>query len=194
MMAGAPPIGLRDLVYALVTSDDATSTVYGTVKKVPGIISANINPAYNTGSLASDDQPTDTASSLSGITVTIGHRALPTEDEAALLGKTVDAQGVIVDSVNDNPPDVAIGFRSITSDNKFRYYWLLKGKFHPYQEQLQTKDNSINFQTPSLEGNFVARLSDGKWRYKLNEGDEGANEQLLTKWFDKVYDGTAPTV
>jgi phi13 family phage major tail protein len=186
----APRIGLRDFVYAPITKDDATGTTYGAAKKVPGLISANINPAYNTGNLSADDGPSDSASSLSGVTVTIGHRALPTEDEAALLGKTVDAQGVIIDSVNDNPPDVAIGFRSIGSDNKYLYVWLLKGKFHPYQEQFQTKDSSINFQTPSLEGSFVSRLFDGKWRYKVSEGDATANAQTITGWFDAVYDGT----
>lgn len=186
-------IGLKDLYYCKLLTDDTTGVTYDTTpKKIAGLINANINPTYNDGTLFADDGPAETASSLGGIAVTIGTKDISTEDEAALLGKTVDTNGVIVDSTEDNPPYVAIGFRSLKSDNTYLYVWLLKGKFQPYQEQFQTKDNNINFQTPSITGNFVARNNDGKWRFKAQSGDEGIAANLISSWFTKVYDGTTP--
>lgn len=186
-------IGVRDLYYCKVTKDDATGVTYDTTpKRLAGLINININPTINNGTLFADDGPADTASSLGGIAVTFNTKDISTDDEAVLLGKTVDENGVAVDSKDDNPPDVAIGFRSLASDGSYLYVWLLKGKFQPYQEQFQTKDSNINFQTPSITGAFVTRANDGKWRYKVKSSDTSIPANLISSWFTKVYDGTVP--
>lgn len=76
---------------------------------------------------------------------------------AALLGVRTDANGVMVSSGEDTASPVAIGFRARKSNGKYRYFWPYRVVFGVPSTNLQTKGDSIEFQTPSIEGIVTIR-------------------------------------
>ena len=50
-----PVVGMRDLVYAVVTADSAAGTVYGTVKQMQGVMGLSFAPNSNQQQTYGDD-------------------------------------------------------------------------------------------------------------------------------------------
>ena len=176
-------VGLKNFYYATLNggSDSVGGTaVYGTLKKVPGLNTADINPTVNKATLYGDDAPMATASSLSEITVRIAAADLPLEDEAVLLGHSMNGS-VMTAKADDVAPYVAIAFESEKSDGKIRYIKLLKGKFSETQQTINTRGDNVEYQVPEIEGSFVARISDGAWK-KVQDG----TSSLGTSWYADV--------
>ena len=197
----ATRIGCDSLVYALMTTEDSATEapVYGGVKTAPGVISININPNSSQETLFADDGPYDTATTLGNIEVAINKAELTTENKADLLGHQVDTKGGIVYGDSDVPPFVAIGFRTLKSNGKYRYVWLYKGKFTDPEDNNETKGDSINFQTDTINGQFV-KLSNpitinGKqvrlWKYEMDGDNADADATAMADWFKEVL---MPTV
>lgn len=180
-----PLIGLSNVCYALLTSDDSTAAVYGTPKNIPGAILAKVSPKVTSDVLYADDGAAETASALGEIDVEIQVKALPLTDQAALLGHTLDTDGVLYQKSTDTAPYVAFGFKSLKSNGKYRYIWLYKGKFQPVEEEYKTKEDKVTFQTPTLKGTFVKREYDEMWKATGDEDETGFTAG--STWFDTVY-------
>lgn len=179
-------VGLRDLHYAILTSDTASGVTYQAPVKIIGAIQANINPNPSVETLFADDGPMDTAATLGQIELELIASDFPAEVQAALLGHTLDADGVLHRKASDTPPWVAIGFRSLKSNGKYRYVWLLKGKFMVPEQNHETKGDSINFQTPTLKGVFVKREYDDEWEKQIDEDTTDASSTVISGWFTSV--------
>ena len=190
------PVGLDQLHYAIM--DDEALETYAAPVAIPGTIMANIVPTTNAATLYADDKAWDVAMSLGDIALALNMADIPTADRAAWLGHTVDANGVLVRKDTDQAPYVAIGFRRKLSNGKYRYVWLLKGKFRAEEQNAATKTDTPTFQTPTINATFMPRDTDREWQSVVNEGDPGVVAGTLTSWFDSVYlssaDAVAPTV
>ena len=82
-----------------------------------------------------------------------------------MLGSTVDTvNNTITSKSTDVAPYVGIAFESEKHDGGIRCVKLLKGKFAPSQETINTRGENIEYQVPRIEGVFVARQSDGAWK------------------------------
>lgn len=189
----ATRIGCDNLVYALMTTEDTATTApdYGEVKKAPGVMSVNINPNSSQETLFADDGPMDSASTLGRIEVEIQKNELTSENKADLLGHEIDGNGAVVYGDSDVAPWVALGFRTLKSNGKYRYVWLYKGKFSEPEDNNETKGDSINFQPDTIKGQF-ARLNyaykvNGKdkrpWKYELDADSANAKEAVMSSWF-----------
>ena len=189
----ATRIGCDNLVYATMTTEDTASAapVYGTVKPAIGVMSLNINPNGAQETLFADDGPMETASTLGRIEVEIQKNELTTENKADLLGHQIDSKGALVYGDSDIPPWVAIGFRTLKSNGNYRYCWLYKGKFTEPEDSNETKGDSINFQTDTINGQFTrlnyAYTLNGKkvrpWKYELDQDYEHADPTTISSWF-----------
>lgn len=196
----ATRIGCCDFHYAKMTTEDTLNTApaYETPKAAPGLMSININPNASVDTLFADDGPMETAVTIGAVEVEIQKNYLSTSNKADLLGKVIDSKGGLVSSSSDIPPWVAIGFKSLKSNGKYRYVWLYKGKFMDPEDNNETKGDSINWQSDTITGNFVRLLFPytigGKkttpYKYELDEDDTAADTETLTSWFTKV---TLPT-
>lgn len=197
MLTMAMRIGCDNLVYAVMLTEDTNDSapVYGEVKRAPGVMSININPNVSLATAFYDDGPGETAATLGNIEVEIQKNALTPENKADLLGHTIDANGGVVYGGDDVPPWVAIGFRTLKSNGKYRYVWLYKGRFADPEDNNETKADSINFQADTIRGQFV-KLNypidvggDGPkkiWKYEIDEEYEEANPEIIKRWFDSV--------
>jgi len=187
-------VGLKNLYYAPLTSDTDSGVTYGTMKKISGAIQVDINPSVTFNTLYGDDAPFAADSSMTEITVTIETADMPLEDLAALLGHTVDSTTKELSAkASDNAPYVGLAFESNKHNNKVRYVKLLKGKFSPTQETIQTKGESVEYTTPKLEGRFVARTYDGQWK-RIADSDNSESATIITNWYTAMEPGTTPAV
>lgn len=176
-------IGLRDVYYALLNEDPAGGVAtYEAPVRMVGAISANINPNTSTATLFADDGPADTAATLGEITLELNMADIDLKTQAVLLGHTYE-DGVLKKKGGDVPPFVAIGFRTLKSNGKYRYYWLNKGKFAVPADDLATKGDSIDFKTPTISGSFVKRDSDDEWQRVGDEDAEDFTAEIKAAWF-----------
>lgn len=190
-------IGCDNLHYALMTTEetDKVAPVYAEIKSAPGVMHVNINPNASIATAFFDDGPGDTATTLGNIDVEIQKNELTTDNKADLLGHLIDANGALVYGGNDTPPWVAIGFRTLKSNGKYRYVWLYKGRFTDPEDNNETKGDSINFQSDTITGQFVkltnpievvAGVKKQAWKYEIDADSETANEVTIDTWFDEV--------
>lgn len=193
----ATRIGCDNLVYAIMTTEDTVEAdpVYSEVKKAPGVMGININPNGSLETLFADDGPMETASTLGRIEVEIQKNELTTQNKADLLGHGIDTNGALVYGDSDVSPWVAIGFRTLKSNGKYRYVWLYKGRFTEPEDNNETKGDSINFQNDTINGQFtklskeytVAGKKVRPWKYEF-DADHATGEgaaAVASGWFTK---------
>lgn len=186
-MGKSIPVGLTNLYYALldVNSDVVGgAATYGAPVRIGGAISANFSPNASNDTIFADDGPYETASTLGAMTLELNIADLTNAERAALLGGTYDAaNGTYTAKETDIPPFVAIGCQVKKSNGANRFVWYLKGKFTAPDDSNQTKADSINWATPTITGNFLARDCDDKYRVALDSDEVNANASAIANWF-----------
>ena len=125
---GAVQIGLKNLVYALMTKDDSTGVAYSAPVAVPGVMAAKIDTKTSSETLFADDGPAEIGTAVGETSLELGLKELPLEVQAAWLGHSIIG-GVMYKKTTDVAPYLAIGFMSSKSNGKNKYVWMLKGKF-----------------------------------------------------------------
>lgn len=177
-------IGLKNFYYAPITEDpDGGQTTYGTPKKIGNAVSVDINPTVNKSQLYGDDMAVATATSLGEIAMSVETTDILLEDQAVLLGATYDSvNNTIISKSSDVAPYVGLAFESEKHDGGIRCVKLLKGKFAPSQETINTKGENLEFQVPKIDGTFVARQSDGAWK-QIKDFAAGASTASWYKSF-----------
>jgi phi13 family phage major tail protein len=179
-------VGLKNLYFATLTSDGAGGVVYGSPRRIAGAVQVDVNPSISFSTLYGDDAPFAADSSMSEISVTIESCDLTLEDQATLLGHTVDTTTKqLIAKASDSAPYVALMFEAKKHNGATRYVKLLKGKFAPTQETLQTKGESVQYTTPKLEGRFVAREYDGVWK-RTADSDNSESASVIASWYTSV--------
>lgn len=187
-------IGLDKLFYATITEDENGNETYGTPAILAKAISVELSVDQAEATLYADDCAVEVVKEFQSGTITLGVDDIGTSVSALLTGATIDNKNVLVSSSEDVTNPVAIGFRAKKSNGKYRYFWLYRVKFGIPSTTLETKGDSINFQTPSIEGTILQRnrvTQDGKhpWKTEVTEGDDGVAEETITGWFTAVYEG-----
>lgn len=192
-------IGLDSLYYAAITEDKDGIETYETPKKLAKAISAELSVEVAEAILYADDGPAEVVKEFKSGTLTLGVDDITPTVAAALVGATVDKNGVLVSTSEDGGAPVAIGFRARRADGTYRYFWLYKVRFAVPTASMNTKGDSIEFSTPSIEGTILRRNKpDGAakhpWKVEATETDQ--NKTVLSTWFTQVYEpayATTPT-
>ncbi|HZJ99105.1 MAG TPA: major tail protein [Tissierellaceae bacterium] len=175
--------GLKDIHFALLETDDKEEVIYDVVEEISGAINAKINPNVNTQELYADDQLWEAISALGKIEVEIETADLSLKSRAKILGNKFE-EGILVETKDDIPPYLALGFKSLRKGGKYRYVWLLKGVAQPMGEDFTTKKDNVEHKTPVIKFTFMPRTFDGEWK---RTADEGTVEFTgAATWFDGV--------
>lgn len=181
--------GLKNLHYAIITSESKTETTYSEVKPLGPAMALNIQPSINRANLRADDGVLFSDSSKGPIAVTLNTAYLEKEVEADILGKTIHPNGLISDNVNDDAPYIAIGGEAASARGGSEFFWLYRVKLAPAEENKETKQETPNYQTPNLTGEAIPRMHDGEEKAKVWDGDETVTDKsIFTKWFEEVID------
>ena len=180
-------IGLRDLYFATITETSGEET-YGTPKRLAKAIKAELSVEIAEGTLYADDAVDEIAKEFIKGAIKLGVNDLDPEVMAELLGQQIGSDKVIYAGEGDEPPYIALAFRAKKPSNgKYRYIWLYKVKFKTPNETYETKADGISFVTPELEGEFIKRSKDGKWKADYT----GTPDDAVAKtWFTSVKEPT----
>jgi phi13 family phage major tail protein len=185
-------IGVENLVYSKML--DESILTYDTVKAMAPLINIKVTPKINTESLYADNRKVEIASSLGDIDVEIEQQDLPLEVQADILGHSLNATtGVMTYDKDDMAPYVAIGFKIKKGNGKYRYIWLLQGKFEEFADEAATTEDKVKFQTPKLKGLFMPR-EDGDWKYTADQDSGTVPATFLDAVYSLIIDLVAPTV
>ena len=183
----ARQVGLKDIHLAILTEDIATGTTYETPQKLERAISAKISPKSNSENIYSDDAVEDIITAFEGIDVEIEINQLSLSSRAILQGSKV-VKGMLIENKNDIAPTIALGFKSKKTNGKYRYVWLLKGKFELTSDEYDTEAEKPNPRSAKLTGTFYARDSDGNYRFIVDEDGTGVDASIVSGWFTEVPD------
>lgn len=186
-------IGLDKPFYAKITEDAEGVETYGTPQRMAKAISANMTIEYAEGTLDADDAVSEAVKLFKSGSLSLGIDDLAPGVAADILGVKVDKNGVVISSAEDVPPPVAVGFRALRSSGKYEYFWLYRVQFGVPGNTLATKGDSIQFNTPTLEGTIMRRNKpdangDHQWRAHVTEGATGVSAATISGWFDSVYE------
>ena len=186
-------IGLSDMFYAPITEGADGIETYGIPVRLAKAIQANLSIEVAEAILYADDAAQESVREFQSGTLTLGVDDITPEVAAVLLGSGIDRGGVLVSSSEDVGPPVAVGFRARRASGSYKFFWLYRVLFGTPSTNLQTKGESITFQTPSIEGTIMRRNKpDGRgrhpWKAEAVEGGAGVANNVTANWFDSVYD------
>ncbi|MCL2105804.1 MAG: phage tail protein [Oscillospiraceae bacterium] len=186
-------IGLDNLVYAKITEGPGGDETYAAPKMLAKAIKADLSIELAEATLYADDALAHAIKHFKGGKLSLGVEDIGVEAASDLTGATVDDNGVLVAAGEDDGCLVAVGFRALKPDNRYRYFWCYRVKFAVPSTNTQTKGDTITFQTPTIEGVIMRRNkldANGKhpWKAEATEGDPGIDAGLLASWFTTVYE------
>lgn len=184
-------IGLDKLFYAPISEDKDGNETYGTPVQLAKAISADLSIELNEATLYADDGQAESVKEFKNGTLSLGVDDIGNETAAALVGATVDSNGVLISGGEDSGKYVAVGFRAKKANGKYKYYWLYRVLFGIPATNLATKGDSITFSTPTIEGtifrrNKVDAKNNHPWKAEVTESD--SNSSIISKWYTKVYE------
>lgn len=184
-------IGLDKLYYAPITEGTSGDETYGTPVQLAKAISAELSIELNEATLFADDGQAEAVKEFKSGTISLGVDDIGSAVAAALVGATVDANGVLISRSEDSAPYVAIGFRAKKANGKYKYFWLYRVLFGVPAASLATKGDSITFSTPTIEGTIFRRNkadTNGKHPWKAEITEDGANASVISGWYTTVYE------
>jgi phi13 family phage major tail protein len=181
------------MFYAKITEDALGIETYGTPKILAKAIKADLSIELAEAALYADDALTHAIKAFKGGKLSLGVEDIGVAAASDLTGASVDDNGVLIAAGEDDGCLVAVGFRALKPDNRYRHFWLYRVKFAVPSTNAQTKGDSIQFQTPTVEGVLMRRNkpdTQGKhpWKAEATEGDPGVDAAVLTAWFTQVYE------
>lgn len=184
-------IGLKNLYYAPITEDEYGNETYGAPVRLAKAINADLTVNSNDATLYADDGADVVYRDFINGTLTLEVNDLGNAVAAALLGASIDANGALVSSGEDVPPPVAIAFQSKSARGGDRYFWFYRVVFSVPGASIQTKGESIEFATPSIEGTISRRNqmdanNKHPWKIEAKEGE--ATGSVIANWFNAVVE------
>ena len=186
-------IGLDKLYYAKITEDASGEETYATPVQLAKAITAELSVELAEAILYADDGASEIVKEFKSGTLSLGVDEIGSTAASDLTGAVIDTNNVLISSSEDGGLPVAVGFRAKKSNGKYRYFWLYRVKFGIPATNLETKGDSITFSTPTIEGTIMRRNkpdAEGRhpWKAEVTEGDAGVAQEVITGWYDNVYE------
>lgn len=186
-------IGLDKLYYAKITEDANGNETYATPVSLAKAMKADLSVELAEATLYADDGPSEIVKEFKSGTLSLGIDDIGKTAAEDLTGAQLDDNGVVISGGEDIGTPVAVGFRAKKANGKFRYFWLYRVVFGIPATNLQTKGDSISFQTPTIEGTVLRRnkldgLGNHPWKAEVTEGDAGVQASVITGWYTQVYE------
>ena len=190
-------IGLDSLYYSKITEGANGAESYGTPQVLAKAISAELSVELNEAILYADDGAAEIVKEFKSGTLSLGIDDIGAAVASDLTGAQIDNNGVVVSAAEDGGQPVAVGFRARKADGRYRYFWLYRVKFGVPATNLQTKGDSINFSTPTIEGtvtrrNKVDAFGNHPWKTEYTPASTAA-DPITSDWFFEVYEPVLPT-
>jgi phi13 family phage major tail protein len=186
-------IGMDKLFYAKITEDDNGEETYGVPISLAKAISADLSIELAEAILYADDGAAYVVKDFKTGTLSLGVDDIGVAAAQDLTGALVDDNGVLISASENDSVPVAVGFRALKPNGRYRYFWLFRVKFGIPATNLQTKGDSITFQTPTIAGTVMRRnrvdiLGKHPWKAEVTEGDPNVSDATISGWYAQVYE------
>lgn len=172
-------IGLTNIWYSLLTEAADGSPLYNGAKQLGKAVSCSTSITNNEAKLYGDDTLAESDTSFSNGTITLG----VTDDDdtifSELLGHTI-TNGAVVKAATDAAPYVGVGrivTKMVNGAYKYKVEFLYKVKFSEPSRDENTKGESIEFATPSIEG-IIAALDDANNTWNISKTFDTKSDAL----------------
>ena len=195
-------IGMLYPVFApLTTHTDGSMPTYGTGRVIQEARNANVTREYNNNPLYGDDRIVDDDNGLTGLTISFEPTGLNDEDRKVLFGEEdYGTSGISGQWSSDNETPYG-GFGYIRKMRNagtltFEAWITLKIKFQEESRTTATKEGSITWNTPTLNGRAAALDVDssGKLRFELHKTFSGSSAFSNAKtWLNSMLNVSAST-
>lgn len=195
-----PNVGMMYPVFAPLTSHtDGSMPVYGTGVVIQEARNCTITKTYNENPLYGDDRIVDDDNGLQALTASFEPTGLSDADRVLLFGEKVAqvTTGVTGQWEGDNAtPYGGFGYIRKMRDNgvkKFEAWIILKIKFTEDSQATSTKEGSISWGTPTLNGRaaglYIDNTDEIKWRVHYTFDTIAAAKA----WINKILNVSAST-
>ena len=172
-----PNVGMMYPVFAPISAHtDGSMPTYSTGFVIQEARNATVNREYQNNPLYGDDRIVDDDNGMTGLTISFESTGLSEDDRKKLLGEEEsEVTGVSGQWVSDNEtPWGGFGFIRKMRENgtkKFEAWLTLKIKFQEESMTTSTKEGSITWNTPTLNGRAAGLYVDStdKLRFQLHE-------------------------
>ena len=191
-------VGMRHPVWApLQSHTDGSEPTYGAGRVIQEAIEATITyNADTTNGLYGDDVLVDMDDGITGYTVNFNPTGLKDADRAAILGEEVTT-GSVYEITDAGSPWGGFGFfRVMRDENRTRYYeawWCRKIKFREPSQTTRTKEGSVQWRTPTLEGTGAGMIVDGGEKIKYIKHKTFETAAAAKSWLDDLAHVSAVT-
>ena len=159
-------IGLNNFKYSPLTEAEDGTVSYEGAKSFGKAVDCKVAIENYSAELYADDTLAESDYTFKKGTITL---TIDEDDDtvfAEILGHKVDAEtSEMVRKDTDVAPYVGVGrilTKIVNGAYKYKVEFLPKVKFSEPAQEEQTKGDSIEFKTPSIEGT-VTKLADGTW-------------------------------
>lgn len=169
--------GIKHPVFAPITSRTAgAKPTYGTGMVIAKATKADITINTAEGKLYADDSLAEYDSKFQSATIAAGVDDLTPNKKAALFGYTLDTSGgntVLKKGASDTAPHGGFGYyktKKIDNVRKYEVKWMYDVVFHETNDNAETANENVNFQTTEFTGEALPILGLGH--------DDWCEEQL----------------
>ena len=172
-----PNVGMMYPVFAPISAHtDGSMPTYGTGFVIQEARNATVNREYQNNPLYGDDRIVDDDNGMTGLTISFEPTGLSEDDRKKLLGEEEsEVTGISGQWVSDNEtPWGGFGFirkMRLNGTKSFEAWWTLKIKFQEESMATTTKEGSIQWGTPTLNGRAAGLYVDStdKQRFQLHK-------------------------
>ena len=192
-------VGMMYPVFAPITAHtDGSMPTYG-----PGVViqearNCNITKTYNDNPLYGDDRIVDDDNCLTALTASFEPTGLNDSDRMLLFGEEEISVGGLtcqVESDNETPYGGFGYIRKMRDSGTLKYeaWIILKIKFQEESQNTATKEGSISWNTPTLNGRAAGLYIDntGKLRWRVHESFETMS--AAKSWINTVLNVSTAT-
>lgn len=181
-------VGIDKFYYAILNEDSNGAVTYGEKVRVPYVQSVSVDTEQSIEKSYGDNRVAEMAVSTGVTTVELQFNAIPLEDRLALLGLSEDGDGLVVQRSQVTPPYVAIVMEKTKADGSAELVGLTKGLFMLPNTEAQTKEDSLEFGSDTISGEFSARVYDDTTQVMAHVGNEDQvkRDALMSLVFDPV--------
>ena len=194
-----PNVGMMYPVFApLVSHTEGSMPTYGTGRVIQEARNATVTKTYNDNPLYGDDRIVDDDNGLQSLTMTFESTGLSNDDRVMLFGEsqaTVGGLTAYLESDNETPWG-GFGYIRKMRENgtrKFEAWITLKIKFQEESQATNTKEGTISWGTPTLNGRAAALYIDSsdQMRYRVHQTFETIT--AAKSWINTVLNVSAAT-
>lgn len=178
-------IGVDKFHYAVQTEDTETTVKYEEKARVPYAQSVSLETEQEIVKAYGDNKVAEMAVSTGISTLEMQFHAIPIEDRVALLGMDQDEDGLVIQRSQTNPPYVGVCLEKTTTDGA-ELLGLTKGMFMLPNTEAQTKEDTLEFGSDTISGEFSGRIYDDVAivRIRVDKSDDTKRKKFMNMIFD----------